>query len=138
MQSQYRIMKQPTGELTAIKIGEESGLGRLPAKNPARDGVRCRGVQRDQIRKEPEVARQHQHVRGNRHGRQIQPGGNGFGDLAVRYSHFGDCMPASARGTFFQRQTKHAGEVTGMHGPLTVGTVCGVADDPLFLGQPDQ
>jgi hypothetical protein len=68
--------------MAIVEVLEQTGLSRLPAEDLARDGVGRREVQRDQIREEAKVSRQHQYIRGNAHGRQAQTAANGLGDLA--------------------------------------------------------
>ena len=67
--------------MAVVQIGHQAGLSGFPAEGLAGDEVGRREVQRDQIREEPKVARQHQHVRGDGHGGQAQTAANGLGDL---------------------------------------------------------
>jgi len=68
--------------MTVVQICEQAGLNGFPAEGLAGDEVGRREIQRDQIREEPKVSRQHQYVRRNAHGRQVQTAANGLGDLA--------------------------------------------------------
>ncbi len=70
--------------MAVVEVVEQAGLSRLPPEGLARDGVGSREVERDQIREEPKVSRQHQHVRGNGHGGNAQAAANGLGDVAER------------------------------------------------------
>src|SRR5471032_260712 len=55
--------------VAVVEVLQQAGLSRLPAEGLAGDEVGRREVQRDRIREEPKVSRQHKYVHGNAHGR---------------------------------------------------------------------
>src|SRR3984885_12126301 len=89
--------------MAVVHIGEQTGLSGFPAEGLASDEVGRREIQRDQIREEPKVSRQHQYVRGNAHGRQAQTAANGLGDLAEPDALALNAVPIFASRTLLQR-----------------------------------
>src|SRR5476649_1705666 len=124
--------------MTIVQIGEQPGLNGFPAEGLAGDEVGRGEVQRDQIRKESKVPRQHQYVRGNAYDRQAQTAANGLGDLAKPDAFALNPVPSFASRPFLQRQAEQRGEVAAVHGRPQVRAVSGVADDALLLCEPNQ
>src|ERR1035437_887397 len=123
--------------MAVVQIGEQLGLSGFPAEGLAGDEVRCREIQRDQVRQEAKVPRQHQYVRGNAYGGDAQTAANGLGDGTEWNALALDPVPVFASLTLFQRQAKQGGEVTGVYGRPQVRAFSRVTHDALFLRQPD-
>src|ERR1700692_3162560 len=95
--------------MAVVQIGEQPGLSGFPAEGLAGDEVGRREVQRDQIREEPKVSRQHQYVRWNAHGRQAQTAANGLGNLAEPDALALNPVPRFASRPLLQRQRRGRG-----------------------------
>ena len=90
--------------MLVVQIGQQAGLSRFPAEGLARDEVRGREIERNQVGEEAEVSRQHQHVCGDAHGRQAQTTADSFGDLAEPETFSLNAVPALAGRTLFKCQ----------------------------------
>ena len=92
--------------VTVVHVLDQSGLRRFPAKGLTRDGVGRREVQRNQIREEPKISRQHQYVRGNAHSGHTQTAANGLGYFAEFDTLVLNTVPVFASRALLQRQAK--------------------------------
>jgi hypothetical protein len=118
-----------------VEVGEQAGVGRLPAEDPpGREGGRR--VVHDHRREEPEVRLEpvgRDALRG-----QAQVVADALGDLAHRDALVPGRVPPGAGRRVLQGQAVEVADVEGVPGGPPVGSVPGVAGHAGLPGDRDQ
>ena len=119
-----------------VEVGDEPGLGWLPAEQLA--GQRAGGR-----RVEPEEAAEPGEVLGRVLGgdgddRELEMPSDDLGDVADRHALLGDRVQRRSRRGLFEPETEEARRIEPVHGGPAVAAVADVAGDALLAGDADQ